>query len=39
MPPLVDIIVGPGQDQKTVLSSYDADADQPAVVKGVAATR
>ena len=35
MPPLVDIIVAPGEDQKAVLSSYDADADQPAVVKGV----
>jgi hypothetical protein len=35
MPPLVDIIVGAGEDQKTALSSYDADADQPAVLKGV----
>lgn len=35
MPPLVDIVVGPGEDQKTVLSSYDADADKPAVLKGV----
>lgn len=35
MPPLVDIIVAPGSDQKAALSSYDADADQPAVLKGV----
>jgi C-terminal binding-module, SLH-like, of glucodextranase len=35
MPPLVDIIVGAGEDQKTVLSSYDPDADKPAVLKGV----
>lgn len=35
LPPLVDIIVGPGQDQKTVLGGYDANADRPAVVKGV----
>jgi hypothetical protein len=35
MPPLVDIIVAPGQDQKTVLSAYDADADKPAVLTGV----
>jgi hypothetical protein len=35
MPPIVDLIVSPGQDQKTVLSSYDADADKPAVLTGV----
>lgn len=35
MPPLVDIIVPAGEEQKKVLSSYDADADQPAVLKGV----
>lgn len=35
MPPIVDVIVGAGQDQKTVLSNYDADADAPAVVRGV----
>lgn len=35
MPPLVDIIVAPGQDQKTILSSYDPDADRPAVLTGV----
>lgn len=35
MPPLVDVIVAPGQDQKTVLSAYDADADRPAVLTGV----
>lgn len=39
MPPLVDIIVAPGEEQKTVLSGYDADADQPAVVKGVTPVR
>jgi hypothetical protein len=35
MPPLVDIIVAPGQDQKSVLSGYDADTDRPAVLSGV----
>lgn len=35
MPPLVDIIVAPGADQKDVLSNYDANADRPAVLKGV----
>ncbi len=35
MPPLVDVIVPPGPDQKTVLSNYDADADRPAVLMGV----
>ena len=35
MPPLVDIIVAEGEDQKSVLSSYDVDADKPAVLKGV----
>jgi hypothetical protein len=35
LPPLVDIIVAPGQDQKTILGSYDANADKPAVVTGV----
>lgn len=35
MPPLVDIIVSAGEDQKAVLSNYDADADRPAVLKGV----
>ncbi len=35
MPPLVDVIVGEGEDQKKVLSSYDANADKPAVLKGV----
>lgn len=35
LPPLVDIVVAPGQEQKQVLSNYDADADRPAVLKGV----
>lgn len=35
MPPLVDIIVATGADQKAVLSNYDADAERPAVLKGV----
>jgi hypothetical protein len=35
MPPLVDVIVPAGADQKTVLSNYDADADRPAVLTGV----
>jgi len=35
LPPIVDLIVAPGEDQKTVLSNYDADADKPAVLKGV----
>jgi hypothetical protein len=35
LPPLVDVIVPAGADQKTVLSSYDANADRPAVLKGV----
>ncbi|MGZ8853759.1 MAG: glucodextranase DOMON-like domain-containing protein [Thermoanaerobaculia bacterium] len=35
MPPLVDIIVPKGEDQKKVLSNYDADTDTAAVVKGV----
>lgn len=35
MPPIVDVIVPAGTDQKTVLSSYDADADRPATLKGV----
>lgn len=35
MPPLVDIIVAPGQDQQTVLSNYDADAGTAPVLKGV----
>lgn len=35
MPPIVDVIVSPGQDQKTILSSYDADEDKPAVLTGV----
>lgn len=35
MPPIVDVIVPAGTDQKTVLSNYDADADRPAVLKGV----
>jgi hypothetical protein len=35
MPPIVDLIVGAGEDQKIVLGSYDADADKPAVLKGV----
>jgi hypothetical protein len=35
MPPLVDVIVPAGTDQKTVLSNYDADADRPAVLMGV----
>lgn len=35
MPPIVDLIVAPGQDQKQVLSNYDPDADRPAVLKGV----
>lgn len=35
MPPIVDIIVAPGQEQKSVLSGYDADNDRAAVLKGV----
>jgi len=35
MPPLVDIIVSAGEDQKSVLSNYDPDEDRPAVLKGV----
>lgn len=35
LPPLVDILVPPGQDQKTVLSNYDADAERPVVLSGV----
>jgi hypothetical protein len=35
LPPLVDIIVAPGEDQKQVLSNYDADAERPAVLSGV----
>ena len=35
LPPIVDLVVGAGEDQKKVLSSYDADADKPAVLKGV----
>lgn len=35
MPPLVDIIVPNGEDQRKVLSNYDPDKDVPAVVKGV----
>lgn len=35
MPPLVDIIVPAGADQKAILSDYDANADRPAVLKGV----
>ncbi|HEX7152928.1 MAG TPA: glucodextranase DOMON-like domain-containing protein [Thermoanaerobaculia bacterium] len=35
LPPIIDAIVPAGSDQKTVLSSYDADADKPAVLKGV----
>lgn len=35
MPPIVDLIVGAGEDQAKVLSNYDADADRPAVVRGV----
>ncbi|HYI12582.1 MAG TPA: glucodextranase DOMON-like domain-containing protein [Thermoanaerobaculia bacterium] len=35
LPPLVDIIVGGGEEQKAVLSNYDADADRPAVLTGV----
>jgi len=35
MPPLVDVIVAPGQEQKAVLSNYDADADRAAVLQGV----
>jgi hypothetical protein len=35
MPPIVDVIVPAGTDQKTVLSNYDADADRPAVLMGV----
>lgn len=34
-PPIVDLIVPDGVDQKKVLSDYDADADVPALVKGV----
>ena len=35
MPPLVDIIVATGADQKTVLSNYDADTERAAVLTGV----
>jgi hypothetical protein len=35
MPPLVDVIVPAGTDQKTVLSNYDADEDRPAVLMGI----
>lgn len=35
MPPIVDVIVPPGQDQKSVLSKYDADNEVPAVLTGV----
>lgn len=35
MPPIVDVIVAPGEDQKTVLSNYDPDADRAAVLRGV----
>lgn len=35
LPPIVDVIVPAGSDQKTVLSNYDADADRPAVLTGV----
>jgi hypothetical protein len=35
MPPLVDVIVPSGTDQKTVLSNYDPNEDRPAVLKGV----
>jgi hypothetical protein len=35
LPPLVDIIVPPGSDQKTVLSDYDADADRAAELEAV----
>jgi hypothetical protein len=35
MPPLVDVIVPAGQDQKKVLSDYDADTGRPAILQGV----
>ncbi|HEX9986845.1 MAG TPA: glucodextranase DOMON-like domain-containing protein [Thermoanaerobaculia bacterium] len=35
LPPIVDVIVPAGADQKAVLSSYDADADKPATITGV----
>jgi hypothetical protein len=35
LPPIVDLIVPPGEDQKKVLSNYDADAEKPAVLTGV----
>jgi hypothetical protein len=35
LPPLVDVIVGEGEDQKTVLSNYDPDAEKPAELRGV----
>jgi hypothetical protein len=39
MPPIVDVIVAPGQEQKSVLSGYDADTDRAAVLKGVVPAR
>jgi hypothetical protein len=35
MPPLVDVIVPAGEDQKKVLSNYDTNAERAAVLKGV----
>jgi hypothetical protein len=35
MPPLVDVIVPAGDDQKKVLSNYDTNAERAAVLKGV----
>lgn len=35
MPPVVDVIVPAGQDQKKVLSNYNADEEVPAVLTGV----
>lgn len=37
MPPLVDVIVPAGEDQKDVLSNYDTNAERAAVLKGVRA--
>lgn len=35
MPPIVDVIVGEGEEQKKVLSNYDSNVGRPAVLKGV----
>ncbi|MFP5246451.1 MAG: glucodextranase DOMON-like domain-containing protein, partial [Thermoanaerobaculia bacterium] len=35
LPPIVDLIVAPGEDQKKVLSNYDPDTDRPATLRGI----